>query len=40
MEKCWVCGAKEEKEKMKKINIKGKTKYVCEGCATAIKGLA
>lgn len=40
MEECCVCGAKEEKEHMKKMDIKGNTKYVCEGCVTAIKGFA
>jgi hypothetical protein len=40
MEECCVCGAEEEKEQMKKVDIKGKIKYVCEGCVTAIKGFA
>lgn len=40
MQECCVCKAKEEKEQMKKINIKGEKKYVCSGCATAVKGLS
>ena len=40
MEECCVCGAEEKKGNMKKVDIKGKQKYVCEGCVTAIKGLA
>jgi len=40
MQECCVCGAKEKEEHLKKIEIKGKTKYVCEGCVTAVKGLA
>ncbi len=40
MEECCVCGAREEKKQMNKVDVKGKTKYVCEGCLTAIKGLA
>lgn len=40
MEECCVCGSKEDTENMKKVKIKKKTKYVCEGCLTAIKGLA
>lgn len=40
MKECCVCGAKEPEEKMKKVTIKGKQKYVCEGCVTAVKGLA
>ena len=38
MEECCVCGKKHEN--MKKVDIKGKAKYVCEGCVTAIKGFA
>lgn len=40
MQECCVCGAKEEEKEMKKIAVKGKPKYVCEGCVTAIKGFA
>ena len=40
MQECCVCGHEADEKKMKKVNIKGKQKYVCEGCVTAIKGLA
>lgn len=39
MQECCVCKAKEEENQMEKAIIKGKAKYVCKGCATAIKGL-
>jgi len=29
-----------EEKKIKKVQIKGKSKNVCTGCVTAIKGLA
>jgi hypothetical protein len=38
--KCEVCESNVQEEKIKHIKIKGKIKKVCEGCITAIKGLA
>lgn len=37
---CCVCGEKHDDEKLHHVEIKGETKKVCPGCATAIKGLA
>ncbi len=36
---CCVCESNFEKEDVKHIEIKGKVKDICKGCATAIKGL-
>jgi hypothetical protein len=38
--KCIVCGTDCEKEEVKRIEIKGKTKDICKECVVAIKGLA
>jgi len=40
MTKCVLCGMDVDEKKIKKVQIKGKTKSVCKGCVTAIKGLA
>ena len=39
MPKCALCGMDVEEKKIKQVQIKGKTKNVCIGCITAIKGL-
>jgi hypothetical protein len=36
---CCICGEEYSVEDIKKVNIKGKEKDICKGCATAIKGL-
>ena len=36
---CCVCESKLEKENIKKVDIKGKTKNICDECATTIMGL-
>ena len=36
---CFVCESKVEKDKIKKVDIKGKTKNICNECATTITGL-
>ena len=36
---CCVCESKVEGTKVKKVDIKGKTKNICDECATTITGL-
>ena len=36
---CCVCGEEHGLDDIHHIEIKGKVKDVCKGCATAIKGL-
>ncbi len=36
---CCVCESKVEKDKIKKVDIKGQTKNICDECATTITGL-
>jgi len=36
---CCVCDSTVEKNKIKKVEIKGKTKNICDECATTITGL-
>jgi len=38
--KCFVCGEEHGLDDIEHIEIKGKEKDICKGCATAIKGLA
>jgi hypothetical protein len=38
--KCDVCGEDVPDDELKHVHINKKTKRVCEGCITAIKGLA
>jgi len=37
---CCVCGMKCSENKIRHIDIKGKTRKICKECATAIKGLS
>ena len=37
---CEVCKSDVSEDEIKHIKIKGNIKKVCEGCITAIKGLA
>ena len=37
---CLVCGEEHGFDDIHIINIKGKPRKICKGCATAIKGLA
>ena len=37
---CIVCGEEHGLDDIHHIKIKGKTKKICKGCASAIKGLA
>ena len=37
---CELCEEDVPEEKIKRIEIKGKIKSICEGCITAIKGFA
>ena len=38
--KCCVCGEEHDLGDIKHVEIKGKTKKICKGCAAAIKGIA
>jgi len=40
MEKCSVCDEEHDLDDIHHIEIKGKIKKICKGCATAIKGFA
>jgi len=37
---CLVCGEEHGLDDIYHIEIKGKTKKICKGCVTAIKGFA
>lgn len=36
---CCICGEEHGLDDINHIEIKGKTKKICKGCATAIKGI-
>jgi hypothetical protein len=36
---CSICGEAYDEDEMHELTIRGKTKKICKGCATAIKGL-
>ena len=38
--KCCVCGKEHSLDDIKHIEINGKIKKICKGCATAIKGIS
>ena len=38
--KCEICGMEVSDDKMKHLHIQGKVKNICQGCVTAVKGLA
>ena len=40
MMKCDLCGREFPDEKLSTLQINGDVKNICEGCATAVKGLA
>ena len=37
---CIVCGEEHDVDDIYHIEIKGETKRICKGCATAIKGFS
>jgi len=37
---CCVCGEEHGLDEIEHVEIKGKTKKICKGCAAEIKGLA